>query len=134
MSSIEKEQESTGVNLDRNLPFESGLEYNKEHFYRMIGQSGYDDFLDTGTIQQKQESKQAYPKTYFCQGQPLNRYAENQSRVHFFAEVKPAEGLFETDGEGYPYAARAITTADELRIYRHSVSDGAELEFDSFRK
>lgn len=134
MNDFEKPAAAKGINLDRNIPFESGLEYNKDHYYRMIGQSGYDDFLDTGTLQPKSESKREYRKTYFFKGQPLSRYAETQSRIQFFVEVKPSEGLFEVDGDGYPYTTRVITTKDQLRIYRHSQLDGTEIVFDSFEE
>ena len=133
MSNLEKPAASVGVNLDRNLSFDSGLEYNKDHFYRMIGESGYDDFLDTGFIQAKADSKQQYDKAYYFKGQPLNRYSSN-SRVNYFVEVKPTDDLFSVEGEaGYPFSTRHITSNDEIRIYRHSASDGVDVVFDSFK-
>jgi folate-dependent tRNA-U54 methylase TrmFO/GidA len=132
MSNLERAPESTGVNLDRNLPFESGVEYNKEHYYRMIGENGYDDFIDTGLIRAKEESKQDYDTAYFFKGAPIERYSNKQSRVQYFVEVRPSEGLFSANEAGYPSSTRPVSSNDEIRIYRHSVSDGVEVVFDSF--
>ena len=132
--SMESQPESKGVNLDRNIPFESGIEYNVDHYYRMIGEEGFDDFIDTGLIQAAQDTKQEYEKSYFFKGQPLQRYASQKSRVQYFVEVKPGENLFSVTNGSYPFSVRPITVSDEVRIYKFSPSDGAEMVFDSFKQ
>lgn len=131
---FEKSEESPRVSLDRNLPFESGIEYHKDHYYRMIGESGYDDFLETGTIQAKQDSKQGYERAYYFKGCPIDRYSNRRARVQYFVEVKPTEGLFDQVGVGYPFSVRPVTSTDQIRVYKYSVSDGAEIVFDSFKE
>lgn len=131
MESFE-EPKPVGVSLDRNTAFESGLEYDKENFYRMIGERGYEDFLETGLFQPAQDTKQEYQKAYFFKGHPLNRYAVNGSRIQYFIEVKPKAGMFTEDESGYPYPNRPLTSQDKIRVYRHSETDGIEIVFDSF--
>lgn len=134
METPENTPKPPGVSIDRNTAFESGLEYNKEHFYRMIGERGYEDFMQTGIIQAAQETKKAYVEAYFFKGQPLSRYANSQSRVQYFVEVKPNEGLFTEGEDSYPHSARPVTTQDEIRVYRYAEIDGApEIVFDSFK-
>lgn len=100
----------------------------------MIGEDGYDDFLDTGIIQAAQDTKQEYEQAYFFKGCPINRYARNGCRVQYFVEAKPQDDLFASHEGGYPFATRPVSAADQIKIYRHSVSDGAEVVFDSFKE
>lgn len=121
------------VNLDRNVPFESGLEYNPEYYYRMIGQSGYEDFLSSGQIQAKQDSKQEYEKAYFFKGAPINRYAQKTGDFDYFVEVNPGdEELFSESAPGqYPHSIRNISKDDNIKIYKTNVLDRtSEVVFD----
>jgi hypothetical protein len=111
---------SVPVNLDRNLPFESGVEYNPEYYYRMIGEQGYHDFVERGVIAPKPNSKQEYEKAYYFKGHPLVRYAENGSATQYFVEVDPGdEKLFEVSAPGqYPHSTVEISNNNKIRIYR----------------
>lgn len=130
--SRDKKESLGSINIDRNLPFEAGIEFNPEHLYRMIGESGFQDFLQEGRIRPAENTKQEYQKSYYHKGHPLKRYAV--TGTNYFIEARPEEGLFETQQGSYPYSSRDITKDDEIRIYKVSEDGTAELVFDSFRQ
>lgn len=124
--------QNTPVNLDRNIPFESGIQYNPEYYYRMIGQEGYEDFLEFGAIRARQSTKQSYDNAYFFKGAPLSRYAETKSEIQYFIEVNPdGNELFEVSAEGqYPHPKEDISSNNKIKIYKVDVT-GSHVVFDN---
>ena len=117
-----EEAPTPAINLDRDTPLESGLEYNPNFYYRIIGESGYNDFLETGEFRAAQNTKQDYDKVYYFQGHPLARYARGVNDV-FFLEVDPdGEELF-SNQDKYRHSLRNINKKDKIRIYKVSVVD-----------
>ncbi len=99
------------INLDRNLPLQlkdsSGekIIYNHDHYYRMIGKTGYKDLITNGIIGSnhlKKESKQ-YKNIFFNKGYPLSRYSNHRDDIDYFIELKPTENIKIIDEkEQYP--------------------------------
>ncbi len=125
-------ENSPAVSLDRNLPFESAYEYNPDYFYRFIGRSGYEDFLETGVLRPAADSKQDYSKAYFYKGHPLKRYASRAGHENYFVEAdREGAGIVEPE-EGYPYTEEPLSSDKKFRVVRVDTLTGEiQVVYDS---
>lgn len=120
------------ISLDRNAPLSADIEFKAGHFYRMIGENGFRDFMETGVIRPAPDTKQEYERSYYFKGFPRKRYQRGDT--DYFVEVKPRPDLFAEGDAHYPYSNRDISREDEIRIYEYRRKDGtATLVFDSFK-
>ena len=119
--------EKPKINLDRNVPVEligrggEKFEFNPDHFYRMIGKTGYADLMEKQAIAPntlKSEKKQ-YAEIYFHKGWPLWRYANHRDDIDYFIELKPTENVDMLEVEkGYPKLTEKYSIDDvEIRVY-----------------
>jgi hypothetical protein len=128
---IEPDKDLGSINIDRNIALEAGIEFNPDYFYRMIGEAGFSDFLESGIVRSAKDTKQAYEKSYYFKGHPLKRYS--RGKTDYFIEVKPIENLFSESDANYPHSTREITKEDEVRVYKYTKGIGSELVFDNFK-
>ena len=116
------------LSLDRNPLFLCDIPYQPNSFYRMIGEEGYQDFLNTGIIRPKQDTKQDYPEIYFEKGRANNIYARKRGCMYILETN--SKRVRESEGH-YPCADMLEREKDPFRIWHRTESGGYEIVYDT---
>lgn len=124
----------TAINLARNPMFNCDIPYNQEHFYRTIGNDGYKDFLETGIIRAKQNTKFNYQKIYFEKGY-VNSIYTKKGGSEYIVESNSSKIKITQDG-AYPSCESLNSKTDSFRIWHRLAQDkngipSYEIIFDS---
>jgi len=121
-------QEPTGeLLLMRNPLYECNILYQEKNFYRMIGDLGYEDFINTGLIRAKQNTKQNYDMAYFEQGRANNIYARRNGASYI---VETDSDKIQTGTDCYPHVDK-LTKDDSIRIWKRTNDREYEIVYDT---
>ncbi len=119
-------QKSKKITLARNPVFMCDIPYQPKSFYRMIGEGGYRDFLETGTLRPKQNTKENYSVIYFEKGHANNIYSGGSEYI-VESQAKRIE-----EGEGhYPKADMLEKDKDTFRIWHRTTNGSYEIVYDT---
>ena len=125
---VEIRQKPKRLTLDRNPLFQCDIPYQPDSFYRMIGEGGYQDFLETGTIRAKQGTKQNYPEIYFEKGRANNIYASKGGSQYI---VESRSKRIEESEAHYPRTEMLEKAKDTFRIWHRTSNGGYEIVYDT---
>lgn len=112
---------SAGVDMNRNRSTLTGISVQPDHRYRMIGQSGFEDFLSSGTVRARQNTKKAYEAPYFGPA-PLDRYRQRNAPHDYVAEVHQSKVADSGNGYEIPHN---ILGPNDVTIHRIDNATGA---------
>lgn len=121
-------QKPKRLTLDRNPIFQSDIPYQPNSFYRMIGEGGYKDFLETGTIRAKQGTKQNYSEIYFQKGLANNIYASKGGCQYI---VESRSRRIEESEAHYPRTKMLEKGKDTFRIWHRTPNGSYEIAYDT---
>ncbi|MBR6162896.1 hypothetical protein IKQ26_03260 [bacterium] len=119
-------QKPKKITLDRNPIFMCDIPYQPNSFYRMIGEGGYRDFLETGTVRPKQNTKENYSVIYFEKGRANNLYSGGSEYI-----VESQAKRIEEGDAHYPKADMLEKDKDTFRIWHRTQSGSYEIVYDT---
>ena len=121
-------QKPKTLSLDRNPLFQCDIPYQPNSFYRMIGEEGYQDFLNTDIIRPKQNTKQDYQEIYFEKGR-ANNINERKGGCIYILETN-SKRVRESENH-YPSADMLEKDKDSFRIWHRTPSGSYEIVYDT---
>lgn len=104
------------VSLARNPVWKCDIPCKKDYFYRTIGDGGYQDFLETGKIRPKQNTKVNYKRAYFEKGHVNQIYAGKHGGGNYIVETNSPKII--CNSVEYPHVDMLDKTSDCFRIWR----------------
>ena len=107
----------------RNPIWKCDIPCREECFYRTLGEAGYKDFLQTGKIRPKQNTKANYNKTYFEKGHINRIYAMRNGGGNYIVETNSPKII--CNSSEYPHTDMLDKTTDSFRIW-HRLEDMSE--------
>ncbi len=116
------------ITLDRNPVFESNIPYQPNSYYRMIGENGFQDFLMTGLIRPKQNTKENYSEIYFEKGRANNIYSRNGGAMYI---LESSSKRIQEGEAHYPKADMLEKDKDPFRIWHRLPSGDYEIVYDT---
>ena len=104
------------VSLARNPVWKSDIPYDNKNYYRTLGDAGFQDFLETGKIRPKQNTKQNYQTVYFEKGHVNQIYAMRKGGGNYIVETNSPKMI--CNSVEYPHLDSLDKLADSFRIWR----------------
>lgn len=108
------------VSLARNPVWKCDIPCKDEYFYRTLGDGGYQDFLESGKIRPKQNTKVNYETTYFEKGHVNQIYAMRGGGGNYIVETNSPRMIIQNGS--YPHVDELDKASDSFRIW-HRVGD-----------
>ena len=121
-------QKPKKLTLSRDPIYDCDIPYQQDSYYRGIGESGYQDFLDSNSLRAKQNTKANYDAAYFQKGKVNNIYVRKPSAQAYIAETNSP--LIIDESGSYPHAS-IIPDSEPMRIWHKTDSGGYEIVYDT---
>ena len=121
-------QKPEKIILNRNPVYDCDIPYKKDSYYRGIGETGYQDFLETNSLRARQNTKVNYDVAYFESGKVNNIYVRNPSAQAYIAETNSS--LIIEESGSYPHA-KLIPSSEPMRIWHKNEMGGYEIVYDT---
>lgn len=122
--------------LDRDtVAPKDNILYRPDRAYRFIGEEGYKDFVESGLIRAKPDSKQGYDVPYFMKGKTSSRYAGKGGDKYVVEAIPNKEkwkgAAITFDEDPYVGPNEGLNSADEIRIYKKKEDGTYEVVLDN---
>ncbi len=121
-------QKPKKLTLSRDPIYDCDIPYQQDSYYRGIGESGYQDFLDSNSLRAKQNTKANYDVAYFQKGKVNNIYVRKPSAQAYIAET--SSPLIVDESGSYPHAS-IIPNSEPMRIWHKTETGGYEIVYDT---
>ena len=118
------------VSFLRHDRYQCNIPYQKQNFYRCIGEEGYNDFLQSGLIRANQNpipGKTKYEYAYFMPGSAGSKYASRSAGM-YIVETTGEKMEIAPNREFYPRVSSLDKNTDGFRIWK--ATDPSKKEYE----
>ncbi len=122
-------EKSGKITLDRNPLWDCDIPYQKNNYYRMIGDGGYNDIVENGVIRPKQDTKANYECSYFEKGRANAIYAK-RGGANYILELPDCKQLIKKEAS-YPAMYEVKSGEVPHRIWHLTDDKHYEIVYDS---
>lgn len=125
------------VSLERNIPWESNIKYNPEHFYRAASADEVKNLFEDGSVAGKKAGR---GRVYFQKGFANKRYVNpGAGQIRPIIIEASNVGMSEPGSDGYASMellekSKVASGETPLRIWQHQGDNQWSVIFDSFPK
>jgi hypothetical protein len=109
--------------------------YRPDRAYRTLGQGGYDDFLNTGLLRAKPNTRQAYADTYFSKGVTDPRFMRRGGDKYIAESLLDETWKTLPGSKEYPYMkpAESLSKTSPLRVFEKQQDGAYKIVFDNLK-